>query len=269
MSAIDMFALTDVGMKRDHNEDAVGITPEMGIAVLADGMGGHNAGEVASAMAVDIISRYLKDRLRQLPEAKMDENTGYNGESILAEEVVDIANRAIFETAHKNQECAGMGTTVVAAIFYQDYITAIHVGDSRMYRLRDETLTHVTQDHSLIQEQVRRGLITEDDARNSSIKNLVTKALGIEGEVEPDVVEDIIQPGDYYMMCSDGLTDVIPDEAIRQTIIEKGTDLQQTCEALIQLANDAGGPDNISVIMIRINKKFSRKKGFFAKLFGL
>ncbi|OIO70962.1 MAG: protein phosphatase [Zetaproteobacteria bacterium CG_4_9_14_3_um_filter_49_83] len=267
-AAIEMYALTDVGMKRDHNEDAVGITPEMGVAVLADGMGGHNAGEVASAMAVDIISRYLKDRLKDLPEAKMDENTGFNGESILAEEVIDIANSAIFETANKNQECAGMGTTVVTAIFYQEYITAIHVGDSRMYRLRDETLTHVTQDHSLIQEQVRRGLLTEEDARNSSIKNLVTKALGIEARVEPDVVEDIFQPGDYYMICSDGLTDVVPDEAIRQTIIEKASDLKQTCEALIQLANDAGGPDNISIIMIYTKKKFNRKKGFFARLFG-
>jgi len=160
-----------------------------------------------------------------------------------------------------------MGTTVVAAVFYGDRLTAANVGDSRMYRLRGDVLTHVTEDHSLIQEQVRRGLLTADDARNSAIKNLVTRALGVEPDVEPDVVEDITQPGDVYMMCSDGLTDVVPDEAIRLTMTQYGNDLRKISSQLVQLANDAGGPDNISVILIQVNKSYHRKQTLLSKLF--
>jgi protein phosphatase len=161
-----------------------------------------------------------------------------------------------------------MGTTVVAAVFYADRLTAAHVGDSRMYRLRDDLLTHVTEDHSLIQEQVRRGLLTADDARNSSIKNLVTRALGIEPDVEPDIVEDIVRQGDIYLMCSDGLTDVVPDEAIRLTLSQYAKDLRRAASQLVQLANDAGGPDNISVILVRTGKVFQRKRGIISRMFG-
>jgi len=267
MSGLEMVAVTDVGVKRNHNEDAVGITPQFGFAVLADGMGGHNAGEVASAMAVDVITRYFESRLRGMPESKLDESTGFTGESMLAQEVVSTANNAIFEASQENRECSGMGTTVVAAMFYDNHLTAAHVGDSRMYRLRGDCLSHVTEDHSLIQEQVRRGLLTADDARSSSIKNLVTRALGIEPGVEPDIVEDIFQAKDIYLMCSDGLTDVVPDEAIRLTLLDNVKDLNKAAAQLIQLANDAGGPDNISVILIRTPKQFHRKQGFLSRLF--
>lgn len=268
MSTIEMHALTDVGVKRNHNEDCVGITPASGFAVLADGMGGHNAGEVASAMAVDITTRYLQGRLQKMPEGQLDDETGFTRESVLARETIAMANDAIFETASQKPECAGMGTTIVVAIFYGDRVTAAHVGDSRMYRLRGDMLTHVTEDHSLIQEQVRRGLLTPEDARNSSIKNLVTRALGVEPGVEPDVVEDITQAGDIYLMCSDGLTDVVPDEAIRLTITQNSSDLRKAAAQLIQLANDAGGPDNISIILIRTQKQFHRKQGFLSRILG-
>ncbi|MBL1352520.1 MAG: Stp1/IreP family PP2C-type Ser/Thr phosphatase [Zetaproteobacteria bacterium] len=267
MSGLEMVAVTDVGVKRNHNEDFVGVTPTLGFAVLADGMGGHNAGEVASAMAVDVITRYFQSRLLGKPEAKLDEATGFTGESMLAQEVIATANNAIYEAAQESRECSGMGTTVVVAMFYDNRMTAAHVGDSRMYRLRGDCLSHVTEDHSLIQEQVRRGLLTADDARNSSIKNLVTRALGIEPGVEPDVVEDIFQARDVYLMCSDGLTDVVPDEAIRLTLLDNMKDLNKAAAQLIQLANDAGGPDNISVILIRTPKQFHRKQGFFSRLF--
>jgi len=267
MNALEMHAVTDVGVKRDHNEDCVGITPSHGFAVLADGMGGHNAGEVASSMSVDIITRYLKDHLDQIPEAELDQDTGFTKESMLTHDAVCMGNNAIYETSQQRTECMGMGTTVVAAVFYGDRLTAANVGDSRMYRLRGDVLTHVTEDHSLIQEQVRRGLLTADDARNSAIKNLVTRALGVEPDVEPDVVEDITQPGDLYMMCSDGLTDVVPDEAIRLTMTQYSTDLRKIASQLVQLANDAGGPDNISVILIQVNKSFHRKQGMLSKLF--
>jgi len=267
MNALEMHAVTDVGVKRDHNEDCVGITPGHGFAVLADGMGGHNAGEVASGMSVDIITRYLKDHLEQISEAELDPDTGFTQESILTRDAVTMGNNAIYETSQQRPECMGMGTTVVTAVFYGDRLTAANVGDSRMYRLRGDVLTHVTEDHSLIQEQVRRGLLTADDARNSAIKNLVTRALGVEPDVEPDIVEDITQPGDMYMMCSDGLTDVVPDEAIRLTMTQDANDMRKIASQLVQLANDAGGPDNISVILIRVNKSYHRKQGLLSKLF--
>lgn len=266
--SIEMYAATDVGMKRDHNEDFVGITPSHGFAVLADGMGGHNAGEVASEMSVDISSGFLKENLTDLPIAEIDPETGFTRESVLAKQAAMMANDVIFNTAKQKKECAGMGTTLVIAIFYGDRLTTAHVGDSRMYRLRNETLTHVTEDHSLIQEQVRRGLLTAEEARNSNIKNLVTRALGVEEGVEPDVVEDIVQAGDMYLLCSDGLTDVLPDEAVRLTMVEHIHDMEKLASELIQMANDAGGPDNISVILVRTEKNFQRKKGLFSRLFS-
>jgi protein phosphatase len=268
MSALEMIAVTDVGKKRDHNEDYVGVDVPQGIAVLADGMGGHNAGEVASAMAVDLVMRLIKDEVKHVGVGELDDETGFSKEAVLARKAAVTANNAIIEAAESKPECAGMGTTLVTALFYGDRVAVAHVGDSRMYLLRNEYLSHVTEDHSLIQEQVRRGLLTAEDARNSSIKNLVTRALGVEKDVEADVVEDIALVGDIYMMCSDGLTDVVPDEAIRLTIIEYGKNFKACAQALIDLANDAGGPDNISVILIRVNGPLSRKKGFFSRLFG-
>jgi protein phosphatase len=263
-----MHALTDVGVKRSHNEDCVGINPSLGFAILADGMGGHNAGEIASSIAVDLIAQVLRERLPRLAEGRMDDETGFSGESVLVRQAVGMANNAILEASQYRPECAGMGTTVVAAVFYGDRLTAAHVGDSRMYRLRGEKLTHVTEDHSLIQEQVRRGLLTADDARNSSIKNLVTRALGIEPDVEPDIVEDIVRPEDIYLMCSDGLTDVVPDEAIRLTLIQYARHLGKAADQLVQLANDAGGPDNISVVLVHTGKAFQRRRGMLARMFG-
>jgi len=265
---IEMYAATDVGMKRNHNEDFVGITPSHGFAVLADGMGGHNAGEVASEMSVEIATGFLKENLTELAIAEIDPETGFTRESELAKQAAMMANDVIFSTAQQNAECAGMGTTLVIAVFYGDRLSAAHVGDSRMYRLRNETLTHVTEDHSLIQEQVRRGLLTAEEARNSNIKNLVTRALGVEEGVEPDVVEDIVQAGDIYLLCSDGLTDVLPDEAVRLTMLEHLHDKKAMAAELIQMANDAGGPDNISVIVVKTEKYFQRKKSIFSRFFS-
>ncbi|MDX8389052.1 MAG: Stp1/IreP family PP2C-type Ser/Thr phosphatase [Mariprofundaceae bacterium] len=274
-SQFEMYGVTDVGVKRGHNEDYIGITPSHGFAVLADGMGGHNAGEVASEMAVDLVSRTLQASFDCLPEeGDTDPETGFSNESVITRDSVVAANNEILDTAKRNPECAGMGTTVVAAVFYDNRLSAVHVGDSRMYRLRHDVLSHVTEDHSLIQEQVRRGLLTADDARQSSIKNLVTRALGVETDVEPDVVEDIVLAGDIYLICSDGLTDVVPDEAIRLTLSQYGQDFEKAAAELVQLANDAGGPDNISVILVRTDKKFCRSGkgksggGLFSRLFG-
>jgi len=268
VTTIDMYAITDVGMRRKHNEDCVRISPTHGLAVLADGMGGYNAGEVASDMAVEIISTSLCEKILDIPQAEIDKDTGFTGESVLLRQAIKAANDMIYHTAQTQRECAGMGTTVLAAVLYGNHITAAHVGDSRMYRLRSNKLTHVTEDHSLIHEQVRRGLLTADDARHSSIKNLVTRALGVAPDVEADLVEDMALAGDLYLMCSDGLTDVVSDEAIQNSLSNCKHGLKKTATELVQMANDAGGPDNISIILIQVTASTQSKQSFFSRLFG-
>jgi len=238
-----MYVLTDIGVKRKHNEDCVGISPEYGVAVLADGMGGHQAGEVASLMAVDTITGYLKEHLRQTTDTEA---------SMCIHDAIFAGNKAIHATSQQRPECRGMGTTVVTAVFCGDLLTVAHVGDSRMYRLRNDVLIRVTEDHSLVQEQIRRGILTAADAHHSASKNVVTRALGVVTDVEPDIVEETTYSGDLYMMCSDGLTDVVPEEAIRLTLIRYSGNLCKLATQLVHLANDAGGPDNISVILIRM-----------------
>ncbi len=269
MSKLEIHGITDVGRKRSHNEDSIGTDASLGLAIVADGMGGHNAGEVASSMAVDVVMRILRERLPKIEkEAELDEATGLTQESALLRHAIMAANDAIYEAAQIRPECRGMGTTIVAALFYGNRLSAANVGDSRMYRLRKDVLSHITEDHSLVQEQVRRGLLTADDARASTMKNLVTKALGVEPGVEPDIVEDVFQAGDIYLLCSDGLTDVVPDEAIRLTLVEFGRDLKRAAEHLVMLANDAGGPDNISVVLVRTPERVHRKAGLWSRLFG-
>jgi len=261
----EMYAMTDVGIRRNHNEDCVAVFPEHGVAVLADGMGGYNAGEVASAMAVDVIGKMINAEQSGIEVEQIDARTGFTKASVLVRRSVEVANEAIYRMARTKEACAGMGTTVLVAYLYADRITAAHVGDSRMYRLRDRLLSHVTEDHSLVHEQVRRGLLSADDARNSRIKNLVTRALGVEPGVEPDLVEDIVREGDIYLMSSDGLTDVVSDEAIAHVLMEQQAQLPKAAKLLIDMANKAGGPDNISVILIRAVRE-KPKGGLFSRL---
>ncbi len=264
MISYEMHAMTDVGIRRQHNEDCVAASAELGFAVLADGMGGYNAGEVASAMAVEIIGKALEAQMPDMPPAQINAQTGFTEESMLVRQSIEEANEAIYTAAQTKAECSGMGTTVLAAAFYGDHITAAHVGDSRMYRLRDQVLSHITEDHSLVHEQVRRGLLTADDARNSRIKNLVTRALGVELGVEPDLVEDMVRPDDIYLMSSDGLTDVVSDEAISSALRDQQSNLKKAGKLLVDMANQAGGPDNISVILIKVVKA-KPKGGFFSR----
>jgi len=264
MTSYEMHAITDVGIKRDHNEDCVVTFPQRGFAILADGMGGYNAGEVASSMAVEIIGKMISAQPFNKSPERINDQTGFTEASMLVRKAVHAANESIYRAARVKQECAGMGTTVLVALLYGDRITAAHVGDSRMYRLRDRQLSHVTEDHSVVHEQVRRGLLSADDARSSTIKNLVTRALGVEPGVEPDLVEDMVREGDIYLMSSDGLTDVVSDEAIEQVLIEQ-SDLPKAAKLLIDMANKAGGPDNISVILIKAPKTASWG-GLFSRL---
>ncbi len=265
MISYEMHAMTDVGIRREHNEDCVLASSEHGFAILADGMGGYNAGEVASAMAVEMIGKALKEQMHHMAQGQINAQTGFTEASMLVRQSIEAANEAIYMAAQSKPECAGMGTTVLTAAFYGEHMTVAHVGDSRMYRLRGNVLSHVTEDHSLVHEQVRRGLLTADDARNSRIKNLVTRALGVELGVEPDLLEDVVKPNDIYVLSSDGLTDVVSDEAISELLKAYPSHLEKAGKLLIEMANKVGGPDNISIILIKAAKAKS-KGGFFSRL---
>ena len=254
-------AKTDPGRARDNNEDSVVYDETSLTTVLADGMGGYNAGEIASGMATAFIKSELS---RWLIEA---------GSGIKAKEVrrtmeicVDNANRSIFNSANSNANYAGMGTTLVVGVFRDDRLVLGHIGDSRCYRLRAGLLEQITKDHSLLQEQMDAGLITPEQAATSSIKNLVTRALGVDESVLLEVNEHQVQVGDLYLMCSDGLSDMIDDEAIHKAVTSE-LDLDQKAKQLIDLANENGGRDNISVLLVDVHEA-PEKRGLIARWLG-
>ncbi len=254
-------AVTDPGRARDNNEDSVSFDEEALVAVLADGMGGYNAGEIASGMATAFIKSELS---RWLIEAGA---IAQPKEIRRAMEIcVDNANLAIYNSANANPAFAGMGTTLVLCVFKEGRLLVGHIGDSRCYRLRSDTLEQITKDHSLLQEQIDAGLITQDQAAVSPIKNLVTRALGVEQAVMLEVNEFSVEPGDLYLMCSDGLSDMVTDEVIAR-IAGEASGLDQIAGHLVTAANDNGGKDNISVLMIAVNEA-AEKKGFIARLLG-
>ena len=266
---IEIFGLTDVGLVRGHNEDSIGENRDLGLAVLADGMGGHRGGEVASAIAVSTILETLDNELKNIKSGDVDEVSGYSLESIAVNDAVIKANENVFTSSIENSQYRGMGTTVVVLLFHNDHFTVAHVGDSRLYRYRDGALEQITRDHSLMQELVDRGFYTDDQARESLNKNLVTRAIGAEEFVEVDVHEDIAHPGDIYLLCSDGLTDMLEDDDIKNTIVDNGEDLEKIASELIRLSNEAGGKDNISAVLARPLKASPDEDNLFSRFFEL
>jgi serine/threonine protein phosphatase PrpC len=242
---IELSAAVDPGRARSNNEDSVATDPDVGLAVLADGMGGYNAGEVASQMATTFIRTELGRWLREASQQASDADVRR-----AMDICVDNANRAIFNAANSNPQYAGMGTTLVVAAFREARLLLGHVGDSRAYRLRGGRLQQLTRDHSLLQEQIDAGLITAEQAAFSANKNLVTRAVGVEDTVLLETHLHEVQPGDLYMMCSDGLSDMIDDGTIAH-LMQRGDSLDAMARTLIDAANDAGGKDNISVILAR------------------
>jgi PPM family protein phosphatase len=237
---------TDTGRARSNNEDSVAVDDTAGLVVLADGMGGYNAGEVASGIATSFIKSELG---RWLAEASLTAND--NDVRRAMDICVDNANRAIFNASTSNPQYAGMGTTLVLGVFRDSRLLMGHVGDSRAYRLRASRLTQITHDHSLLQEQIDSGLITPEQAAFSSNKNLVTRAVGVEDTVLLETHLHEVLPGDTYLLCSDGLSDMLNDEIIAN-VLSGYESLIQATQALIAAANDAGGKDNISVVLARI-----------------
>ena len=266
---IDFAEISDVGRVRDHNEDAIGSVGEIGLMVLADGMGGYNAGEVASGIAVEIVTEMATDGADREERNDIDSHSGMMRQSIVLRDAVYRANKIIYQTAQSQTNCEGMGTTIVACMFYDDKISIAHVGDSRAYRLRAGQLEQITLDHSLLQELVDRGFYSTEEAQRSTNRNYVTRALGVEPTVDVEVHEHAVLPDDVYLLCSDGLPDMVEDDDIHLTISTFNASLDVVGQQLIDLANDHGGRDNVSVMLAQVNESFPAKKGLLAKIIGL
>lgn len=246
---LEFAALTDTGMVRAHNEDSIAWLPKYGLAVLADGMGGHRGGEIASGIAAAVVQEAITQQLGQI--SPLVEIIKAKKMRHIVGQAVQQANSAIFTTAMQNAEYAGMGTTLVVALFRHDYVVLANIGDSRAYRIRDQSMVQLTRDHSYLQEQIDAGFLSQEEARVSENRNLVTRALGIESMANADIDEHATLPGDIFLLCSDGLTDMLTDARILAEIIQPST-LDDACERLVRQANLHGGADNISAILVRV-----------------
>lgn len=256
----EFHGLTDTGRLRSNNEDAIACEPDLGLALLADGMGGYQAGEVASAMATGTVSATLGTWL-------LGKRAKTNTRDIVSamRQSVDQANLAIFQASIDNPQFTGMGTTLVMAVFCGARALVGHIGDSRCYRWREGRLEQLTRDHSLLQEQVDAGLLTPEQAEHAPHRNLVTRALGVESAVALDVAEHAVLPGDLYLLCSDGLTDMLRHEGMQHLLRAPGATpaLDTLAQALVDGANAAGGRDNISVILVRATG--GQKRGLLSR----
>ncbi len=260
--------LTDNGRVREHNEDTIASDSDIGLLVLADGMGGYNAGEVASGIAVKTIVNLVREAVLREDLAASDPTTRLSRRSIVLRDAIQRANKIIYHTAKTQPNCEGMGTTVVSALFHDNRVTVAHVGDSRMYRLRSNKLQQVTMDHSLLQELVDRGFYSAEEAQRAANKNYVTRALGVEAVVDVEVREESVEKGDQYVLCSDGLSDMVEDGDIHLTINTFGDNLETVAKQLIQLANENGGRDNVSVMLAQVLESFPARRGIVERVLG-
>lgn len=248
-------AITDVGRKRKGNEDSVFVNPESNLFVVADGMGGHAAGEVASRLAVDAINDFIVltsgDDEITWPFG-LDENMSYDGNRLKT--AVRFANRKVLEATRERTEYEGMATTVAAVLVDGDTANLAHVGDSRVYLMRDGELTQLTSDHSWINEQIQSGVISADQARSHPLRNVVTRALGGKQDLQVDMQTHRMRAGDVLLLCSDGLTTMLPDEEIARVMASHGGDITAGARALVDAANARGGEDNITVLLLKFEQ---------------
>lgn len=233
-------AITDRGRKRPSNEDAFGYSDEDGVYVVCDGMGGAAAGEIASSLAVDEVLR-------------LTDGAGHDAGSFAVpaalEQAIAAANEAIYTRSQRNQRLSGMGTTMVALAVRDAHAWVLNVGDSRCYRLRQGRLEQITADHSLVEEQVRMGRMTSAEASRSPLKNVITRALGTQSRVTPDIFALEIEPGDLFLLCTDGLTRELTDKAIEAMLCNNGS-LTEHCANLVEAAKRAGGHDNVTCLLV-------------------
>jgi PPM family protein phosphatase len=247
---------THVGMKRNHNEDNLCVVAEENLYMVADGMGGHAAGEVASLMAVETVAEFFRQTSKDEDITwpyKMEKGRRYEENRLAAG--IKLSNLRIHESATANPSQKGMGTTIVALFFSGNNAYAGHVGDSRIYRLRGEELFQVTEDHSLLNDYRKMKEMTEQEIENFPHKNVIVRALGMKDTVQVDVKQEEPEDGDLYMLCSDGLNGMINDEEIRRILIQNREDLENGCNKLIQAACENGGNDNVTVVIVEVRRQ--------------
>jgi PPM family protein phosphatase len=253
MTKIEFSALTDTGIKRTNNEDSFLILEEKNLFAVADGMGGHSSGEIASKIAVETIGQFFRDSAltedSTWPYA-YDDNISFEGNQLRT--AVAIANEKIQEYATEHLESRGMGTTVVAVMAIQSRLVLCHVGDSRCYLLRDGKLSSLTSDHSWVNEQVKLGFLTEEEAQRHPFRNVITKALGTKGEATAEINEIEGKEGDLLLLCTDGLNSMVTDDEISKMVAGDGK-LEDKAKRLIDAANENGGEDNITLVLLKLN----------------
>jgi len=237
---------THPGLIRTRNEDALAWNEPNHLAVLADGMGGHNAGDVASSMALEIIQNIICERLPGL--ARPDSG---RLRTDLVINAIENANTQIYQAAQTNAEKTGMGATLALTLFHRDKVIVAHIGDSRVYRLRKHRLKSLTHDHSLVNQLIAQGSLTKEEAKTSRYRNVITRALGHRGRVEPEIRILKTMPQDIYLLCSDGLYDMISECDIRDIVSRYSNDLRAAAQHLVAKANENGGKDNVTAILVK------------------
>ncbi len=263
--SLSIARMSDVGQMRSQNEDSVASDLTTGLVMVADGMGGYKAGEIASQMTTLIVTAELAELMHQ---QRLSRKILHLSVGEMLKRAVAAANSCVYQTSQEQPICSGMGTTMVAGIFYNNKLIVGHIGDSRLYRFREGILEQLTEDHSLLQEQINARLITKEQARMSNDGHLVTRALGTEAEVELELNEYEVMVGDCYLLCSDGLTDLVEDDDIQETITSANGNIHLAASSLIRLANKYGGTDNVSVVLALIKDSFAMKQGWIYKLWG-
>ncbi len=251
---IEAYGLSDVGRRREKNEDSILVDNGLHVYMVADGMGGHLGGEFASNLTVKTVQEVFQ-KLEEDPEATLVAG-GEEAATDIGERLkysIRVASMRVYDEASKNESLSGMGTTAVGIAINDDRAYIANVGDSRAYLIRDKTITQLTEDHSLVSEQLKAGLITDEGARTHRLKNIITRSVGFQRDVEADLLTRDLEDKDIFLLCSDGLSNLVEDQRILR-IIRKNGSLDKACERLIEAANDEGGDDNVSVVLVRVSE---------------
>jgi len=265
--ALEIVGFSDIGRVRKKNEDCITWDPTLGLAILADGMGGANAGEVAGSIAAETILKQAMVNIEAMPPGLeiIDQGENHTRASLVLCNALHRANRIILHVAQEQPEYKGMGATTIGALFYDNQLSVCHVGDSRLYLMRQGLLQQVTEDHTVMQKIINDGIYTTEQAKKTINKNILTRAVGVTSNLKIDILEKNTFENDVYMICSDGLSDLVSDTEIQQEL-SKNNSLKTACRNLINLANKYGGTDNISVILIRVLKPYPAKCNFRHRL---
>jgi PPM family protein phosphatase len=266
-NALKFSGVTSAGCIRAKNEDCITWSAKLGLAIIADGMGGANAGEVAGQITAETILKEIAEgmEVHSYDLTEVDEGEKYNRATLMLYNSIQKANKVVLRIANNQPECHGMGTTALATLFYDNKISVAHVGDSRLYRLRNKQLTQLTVDHTVLQEVLSSGIYSREDAEKTVNKNIVTRAVGVTDDLSVDIFEQPTRPGDLYLICSDGLSDIVSYEDIRSLLIAK-LKSEELAQDLVDLAIENGGSDNVSVVLVRVLKPYKLKRNFIKRV---